>query len=409
MFLPHSTLGLAILIGVLCYSRLAIVGAVVGYIAGMATLAALPLAAGVVNPLYVAFNFLFCGMALGAVFFVPSWSSLLLAAFGSAACAVVAAAEIIFFRPLGFAPLALPFNFVILTLLYALRMRSTAKFLHAGSAHLRPEENFRRFRLNRVRFPDAALPTILCPFSGTRTVTQGVDGEITHRGAWRHALDFEVHDESDRQLSSSGNRLEDNLTFNTPVLSPGSGVVVKTISDVEDRSLGSSNYHDNWGNLAVIQLDGGSYVKLCHLKRNSLVVSEGQRIKAGELIGYCGNSGRSPMPHLHVQLQATPGVGATTVPFRLRHYVETRDGQRQYHSVGIPAERSRLKAASINDGLAALFDNLAYRRYSYRIRTAEAGRRGNEETPPKRKAKIMSIAPSTPWETTFSTLRPAPA
>lgn len=97
VFLPHSTLGLAILIGVLCYSRLAILCAVVGYAAGMATLAVLPLSLGVVDPLYVAFNFLFCGMALGGVFFVPSWSSLLLAAFGSAACAIVAAAEITFF------------------------------------------------------------------------------------------------------------------------------------------------------------------------------------------------------------------------------------------------------------------------------------------------------------------------
>lgn len=375
VFLPHATLGLAILIGTLCYSRLAILGAVVGYAAGMATLAVLPLAAGVVDPLYVAFNFLFCGMALGGVFFVPSWTSMLLAAFGSACCAIVAAAEIIFFRPLGFAPLALPFNFVILTLLYALRMRATSKFLHAGSAALRPEENFRRFRLNRARFPDAGLPAILCPFSGSRTVTQGIDGGITHRGAWRHALDFEVLDEGSE--NDSANRLEDNLTFNTPVLSPGNGVVVKTISDVEDRPIGANNFHNNWGNLAIVQLDGGSYVKLCHLKQNSLVVSEGQRIKAGELIGYCGNSGRSPVPHLHVQLQASASVGATTIPFRLRHYVELQDGRRRYHAAGVPAERSRLKGASINDSLAGVFDNLAYRRYSYRIRSSAAGLKGH--------------------------------
>jgi murein DD-endopeptidase MepM/ murein hydrolase activator NlpD len=372
VFLPHATLGLAILAGMLCYSRLAVLGAVVGYAAGMATLGCLPLFVGVVDPLYVAFNFLFCGMALGAVFFVPSWSSLLLAAFGSAACAVVAAAEIIFFRPLGFAPLALPFNFVILTLLYALRMRAAANFLHAASAGVRPEESFRHCRLNRARNPDAGIPAILCPFSGTRVVTQGVNGGITHLGAWRHALDFEVHDDGDRQFALSGNRLEDNLTFNTPVLSPGSGVVVKTVSNVEDRPIGSNNFHDNWGNLTVIQLDGGLHVKLCHLKRNSLLVSEGSRVKAGQLIGYCGNSGRSPVPHLHVQMQASPGVGATTIPFRLRHYVETRDGQRRYHSAGTPSERSRLKGASMNDGLAALFDNLAYRRYSYRIRSEEA-------------------------------------
>ena len=380
VFLPHATIGLAILIGVFCYSRLSVLSGVVGYVAGMATLAALPITAGVVDPLYIAFNFLFCGMALGGVFFVPSWSSLLLAAFGSAICTGVSVAEIIFFRPLGFAPLALPFNFVILTLLYAVRMRTRSGFLHAGLPALRPEENFRRFRLNRARFPHAGLPTISCPFSGQRVITQGVDGGITHRGEWRHALDFEVLDfdggesglqnGSDHRTTSLGNRLEDNPTFNTPVLSPGNGVVVRMVSEVEDRAIGASNFHHNWGNLAIIQLDGGAFVKLCHLKRNSLVVAEGQRVKAGDLIGYCGNSGRSPVPHLHVQLQATAAVGATTVPFSLRHYVETRDGRHQYHSAGLPSERSRLKGASMNDSLAALFDNLAYRRYSFQIRSS---------------------------------------
>ena len=371
IFLPHATLGLLVLLGLLCYSRLAVLFALVGYAAGRATLAVLPLASGAVDPLYVAFNFLFCGIALGGVFFIPSWGSLLLAAFGSALSAIVAVAEIGLFRYLGFTPLALPFNIVILSTIYALRLRTTPRLLSAnpGAPH-RPEENFRRFSVNRARFPHAGVPSILCPFIGQRVVTQGDDGPFTHRGAWRHALDFEVPDDDPQTVPT---RLEDNPTYNTPVFAPGHGVVVKIVTDVEDRPLGSNNFHHNWGNLAIIGLDGGPYVKLCHLKRESLAVAEGQRVKPGELIGYCGNSGRSPRPHLHVQLQATPRVGATTVPFRLRHYVEASDRGRVYHAVGLPSEDARVQPAASNERLAALFDNLAERRYRFSTRFEPAG------------------------------------
>jgi hypothetical protein len=43
-----------------------------------------------------------------------------------------------------------------------------------------------------------------------------------------------------------------------------------------------------------------------------VTVREGQVVKRGEVVGLCGNSGRSPRPHLHFQLQATPILGAAT-------------------------------------------------------------------------------------------------
>jgi len=397
IFLPYAKLGLLVLLGLLAYSRLAVLFALVGYAAGRVTLALLPLAVGTVNPLYVAFNFLFCGIALGGVFFIPSWGSMLLAAFGSALTAIVAVAEIGLFRYLGFAPLALPFNVVILSTIYALRLRTAPRLLHANpAAPHRPEENFRRFCVNRARFPHAGYPSILCPFTGQRVVTQGDDGPITHRGAWRHALDFEVPDD-DGDPQSAPARLEDNHTYNTPVFSPGHGVVVKVVADVEDRPLGSNNFHHNWGNLAILYLDGGSYVKLCHLKRHSLVVAEGQRVKPGELIGYCGNSGRSPRPHLHVQLQATPRVGATTIPFRLRHYIEATADGRVYYAAGLPVENARLQGATVNDRLARLFDNLAERRYRFTT-CVEPGWLGSSAASPQRPASwgLAALDPSHP-------------
>ena len=46
---------------------------------------------------------------------------------------------------------------------------------------------------------------------------------------------------------------------------------------------------------------GGIIVALCHLQRNSIQVTRGQRVQTGDALGRCGNSGNSTEPHLHVQ------------------------------------------------------------------------------------------------------------
>jgi murein DD-endopeptidase MepM/ murein hydrolase activator NlpD len=49
---------------------------------------------------------------------------------------------------------------------------------------------------------------------------------------------------------------------------------------------------------------------LAHLQRNSVQVAAEQRVRSGEQVGRCGNSGRSSEPHLHYHLQASPTFGA---------------------------------------------------------------------------------------------------
>ena len=39
------------------------------------------------------------------------------------------------------------------------------------------------------------------------------------------------------------------------------------------------------------------------------------------MIGKCGNSGRSPVPHLHFQVQTTPSIGSKTIDYPLGQYI----------------------------------------------------------------------------------------
>lgn len=56
------------------------------------------------------------------------------------------------------------------------------------------------------------------------------------------------------------------------------------------------------GNHVTIRSDDGIYAVVAHLKQGSLTVKVGDRVRAGSVIGSCGNSGNSSEPHVHAQL-----------------------------------------------------------------------------------------------------------
>jgi murein DD-endopeptidase MepM/ murein hydrolase activator NlpD len=49
-----------------------------------------------------------------------------------------------------------------------------------------------------------------------------------------------------------------------------------------------------------------------HFKQGSIQVRQGDRIKQGQLLGLCGNSGNSSEPHLHFHLQNTEDFNIAT-------------------------------------------------------------------------------------------------
>jgi murein DD-endopeptidase MepM/ murein hydrolase activator NlpD len=69
------------------------------------------------------------------------------------------------------------------------------------------------------------------------------------------------------------------------------------------RSAGSGGFRKD---AAHEDHTGGVHSVYAHLKKRSVRVREGDKVKRGQVIGLCGNSGNSSQPHLHFQLQDGP-------------------------------------------------------------------------------------------------------
>ncbi|MEW1722380.1 M23 family metallopeptidase [Streptomyces sp. NPDC093109] len=73
------------------------------------------------------------------------------------------------------------------------------------------------------------------------------------------------------------------------------------------------------GNHVVLDLGDGTYAMYAHLQRGSLQVRAGDRVREGQLLARCGNSGNSSEPHLHFQLMDDPDLDvAAGIPFSWR-------------------------------------------------------------------------------------------
>jgi len=214
--------------------------------------------------------------------------------------------------------LVFAFNIVTLIFLFPLKMMpQTLDNLRLTPIPLfqirSPETNIKWYR--RWSGLKARQRTILTfPFSGVWSILQGNNGEWTHKDVGRFAWDFIVRDERKHQASGFGLELTDFYAFGLPVIAPAPGTIYSIENQVEDNPPGEAETERNWGNYVIINHGNGEYSELSHFKQYSIMVVPGQYVQRGDIIGYCGNSGRSPVPHIHFQLQNIPEVGAPTIP-----------------------------------------------------------------------------------------------
>lgn len=303
---------------------------------------------------YVAFNFMLVSIAVGGVWFVPQKSSLLLAIVSVLIAGVVLTGSIKLLAPFGLPILILPFNVTMLLVLAAMRQRILDKNPKAVDfASGSPEVNRAFYRTRVERFGSHFIIRFKLPFKGAWVCTQGIDGEHTHKGLWRHAYDFEVSGSTGELFNGIGVEVEQFHCWKLPVLACADGRVVRIVNDVTDNRIGDINTAQNWGNLVIIEHGIGLYSLVCHLAQGSVSVTEGAIVHAGDEIALCGNSGRSPQPHLHFQLQATPRIGAPTI-YSEFHEVVSISSKMTLNSVLIPEKGQKIRAIHREDEIARL-------------------------------------------------------
>ncbi len=338
IFLPHALPGAIVAAALLVWSRTAFVCAVAGYCGGVAIIEAL-------EALYVpwaglasAHTYLLAGLATGGIYLVPGWRALGLAAIAGALAACLACVQQHVWTGGGWAFLPLPSILTTWTMIAALRLRDgDARPFFAPNPAAGPDETWRTAEEARTRFAGAHLPHLILPIARAARVTQGENGSLSHRGPWRHALDLECHDAADRACPPGcEGDLGAYASFGVPVHAPASGTVVRVIDGVADNAPGGVNLAANWGNCVAIAMDQGGYVLLAHFRQHSIAVAPGQRVEIGTPLGALGNSGRSPVPHLHMHVQATAEIGAPTIPFRVANYVTVTAEGPVWSASGLP-------------------------------------------------------------------------
>ena len=97
----------------------------------------------------------------------------------------------------------------------------------------------------------------------------------------------------------------------------GPGTVVSAIDGVPDNEPGSMNPLLAVGNCLIIDHGSHEFAVYAHLKPDSLRVHRGDKVRGGQVLALCGNSGNSSEPHLHFHLQDKPTLqdGAGITPY----------------------------------------------------------------------------------------------
>jgi urea transporter/murein DD-endopeptidase MepM/ murein hydrolase activator NlpD len=344
--------GLLVLAGLVLWSRWAAVLSVLGFAGGYLTYVGLGGAPGDLHDQVIGFNFVLVAIAVGGVFVVLSKTTLLLAVAAGAMASVLSAAALTLLGPVGVPVLAMPFIVATQLLLFALvtRGRPGGPRLVEGVPGS-PEENVRTLVHRSRRYPDPSVPLVFLPVMGRWRVTQGPDGSVTHQGSWSHAWDFEVDDDEGQRHRGDGAKVEDWYAFQAPVVAPADGRVVRVVDRLPDNAVGEIDTVNNWGNLVILAHVGGVYSALCHLQRSSVQVREGETVVRGQVLARVGNSGRSPVPHLHFQLQLSPEIGSPTCNGALLHYLRDDGSDRRYTTWGVPKTGDRIEAVAVDDAV----------------------------------------------------------
>lgn len=337
--------GILIAIGLIIHSRINFLFSLIGFFVAFWLYSFLGMYTGSLNYTYYGFNFILSAIAIGGYFLIPSRQSFLWNLLLIPILVVTTIGSDRLFSYFELSVFSLPFNMVIIGVLYAFKIRynQTIPPILTVIQQKNPETNAYLYHSQPAKEYAAFTIPIRLPFMGKWTVNQGHEGKYTHKEFFKYAWDFIIKDEtSGKEYLGDGLLLSDYFCYDKPVVAPALGTVVAVVNTVEDNEIGATNLHQNWGNTVVIQHDTYLFSKLSHLKKGTIEVNIGDFVVEGQHIGKCGNSGRSPYPHLHFQLQSSAIIGGATIFWPLSEYLVENTSNIGFVQKGIPKENETI-------------------------------------------------------------------
>lgn len=364
-FTPEPVAGLILFLLMTIYSRYIGMLAIVGYLTGYLFLTILLFEPHQGFIVWTSFNFILIAIALGGIFTIPGIASLAFSVIGVLLTALLVVATQNLLLVEGLPVMAIPFVTTTLIMIMAMKKRVGLLKPYLAPEPGLPETNYEKARLAKYRNGEINSVPLFAPVLGTWTIYQGFNGKHTHKAPWQYALDFIITNDK-FSYRNSGEQLEDYFCFGAPVISPAHGDVVRCYDKLPDNKPGDVDTKNNWGNFIIIRLDSGLHLLLAHLQHASIKTKEGERVKPGKILAACGNSGRSPQPHLHCQVQRSAELGSPTHIFHLSSMIMHRkDGSLEYQVVSIPKEGEQIESASTDEQLAGQLHLPVGRKLSY--------------------------------------------
>ncbi|MDT0700363.1 M23 family metallopeptidase [Staphylococcus chromogenes] len=127
--------------------------------------------------------------------------------------------------------------------------------------------------------------------------------------------------------TKDSSKVENYFCYESNVLAPCSGEVIKVENTINDNEIGDKNEYQFLGNYIVLKHANEEYSLIAHLKKDSIKVAIGDKVNSGELIAQVGNSGNSTEPHIHFQLMDNSDLmNAKSLKIRFYNGVEYKKG-----------------------------------------------------------------------------------
>ena len=157
---------------------------------------------------------------------------------------------------------------------------------------------------------------MILPFNEEWTVFWGGDTKelnyhVEHP-AQKNAFDLVITDDKGKSYKTDGKTNEDYYAFGKDIIAPCDGEIVLVVDGIKDNIPGILNPIYIPGNTVIIKTANNEYIFLAHFKQNSIKVKLGQKVKQGQLLGQCGNSGNSSEAHLHFHIMNTEDMNTAT-------------------------------------------------------------------------------------------------